>query len=801
MTASKKLIQASAGNVAGGDFYPYTIDNSARFNDNDSPKLLRTQTAGNRKIATFSFWVKRSTLGGTQHIITGGYDDGTAVSDSAPLRFRSDDKIEFLEYINGYIFHVISNAVFRDTSAWYHFVWVMDTTQTTSSNRIKLYVNGVQQSFSSASYPSQNYDTNYNASGEQTQIGYQGQTPSSNDRSYFDGYMAEFYYIDGTAYDASAFGEDKNGVWIPKSPSVTFGTNGFYLDFADSANLGNDVSGNGNDFTVNGLTSSDQMIDTPTNNFNVLNPISNGAGAISDGNLHQVGIGTATHRTNSTMSVSSGKWYFEAALTTASTFTTIGFGQDNLTAIYPGYDSLSYAQTLEYATSINNNVQPSYGTALSSGDIFMCALDLDAGEIYFGKNGTWFNSSNPSTNTSPAYSSLPAGDYQVIARPYNVGAVVDYNFGQNGSFNGTKTAQGNSDANGIGDFYYSVPTDYLALCTANLPEPTIGANSTIKPEDCFATVLYTGNGTAIGSGGKAVTGVGFQPDMVWIKNRDAADSWMCFDSVRGATKYLSLDDDGNEVTDTETLTSFDADGFTLGNNVAVNTSGEDYVAYCFKITAGFFDIVSYTGTGITHTEAHSLGVVPNLLIPKNLSTTSRSWNIYCSSLPVADPETDFLKIDTNAAVADSNTLWNDTAPTSSVFTVGTNNSCNQSGDSFICYLFADVEGFCKTGYYKGNGNVDGPFEYLGFSPQLHVYKRTDVAKSWVNILEVINPINDGSQEYLMFDNINPQAQFVLLDQLSNGIKYRTIATATNASGGDYITLSIGGNSIKYSNAR
>jgi hypothetical protein len=790
MTSSTKLIQAASG-VGGGDFYPYTVDNSCRFNKDDNAYLARTQTAGNSKTFTISAWVKRCYL--TDENVICGAD--TSGSNRFMWVFNAVDLLQIFDQQSGVVkCNVKTTAVFRDPSAWYHIVLAVDTTQGTAANRVKIYINGVEQVQAITTSPALNQDLLWNTAIEH-RIGSNVYTSAED----MDGYMAEFAHIEDSQLTATSFGEFKNGIWVPKSlTGLTFGSEGFLLDFANSAALGNDVSGNNNDFTPSGLAASDQMIDTPTNNFATLNPLwqinlaSATEAALSDGNL------TSTTATNAQYNNSvatmpfppTGKWYCEVIFTgtvNSAIYMGViaGLGQVpgatyNVNNFYHAGDSSGdCGMALAGGTKRINQVNSSYGSAVASGSVIQVAVDMDNNKIWFGDDGTYMASGDPAAGTNYASNAL-VDEVFLVGTSYTSGDTYKVNFGQ--------TA-----------FAHTPPTDFLALSTANFPEPTIGPNSTTLPSEVFATVLYTGNGTVIGSGGLAVTGVGFQPDMVWIKNRDAADQWMVFDSVRGVTKYWSLDSPDIEVTDTETLSTFDADGFTLGSNLAVNTNTEDYVAFCFKITAGFFDIQSYSGTGVAKTEAHDLGVVPSFNIVKNL-TVARSPRVYCESLPVTDPETDRLLLDGDQAVTDSATTWNDTAPTSAVITVGTDAGVNEDTEEFIVYLFANMEGLCKVGYYEGNGNADGPFAYQGFLPDFVMLKRTDVANSWVVTNGITGPTNPD--KFALRPNLPnaEDASALLQDYLSNGVKAREAGAGRNASGGDYITLSIG-TSFKYSNAR
>jgi hypothetical protein len=783
MSASKKLIQASAG-VGGGDFYPYTVDNSLRFNALDTAYMTDTLGSGTITKWTCSFWTKLTKpASGTEQRI---FNASAGTSQDTGIGVNATGQVFlFTQQSNGNYDWLVITRLLRDPSAWYNIVIVWDSANATAADRQQIYINGTREtSFATDIQPALNATSSINSASLHYIGKYYGATPNLN----FDGYLSQFCLIDNQALTASSFGQDKNGVWCPKSVSgLTFGNNGFYLDFADSSALGNDVSGNNNDFTASGLAANDQMTDTPTNNYATGNPLkirpTQSSATWSEGNLEATGSSVGTY--GSIAIPSSGEWYYEVKLTGGTSNPTIGIMDSEDYNVSPVLNAGILGNAgVSYKVVDGTNSTPYGATELVSGHIVGVHVETDGVTFYI--NGT---SQGKITHATAGY--LP---YTIAGASWT----FFFNYGQNGTFNGTETAGGNTDANGLGDFKYTVPTDALALCTANLPEPTIGPNSDILPSDVFATVLYTGNGTAIGSGGKAVTGVGFQPDMVWIKNRDAADQWMCFDSVRGATKYLSIDDTDVEVTDTQSLNTFDADGFTLGSNVAVNTNTEDYVAYCFKITAGFFDIQPYVGNATARTIAHDLGVVPNMYMVKNRDTTN-GWYAYVSSLPVTDPETDAMTVHTNAAVVDA-AYWNDTAPTSSVFSIGSSGTPNGSTYDYICYLFADVEGFCKTGYYEGNGNADGPFEYLGFSPEFHLVKKTSATGSWY-VYDTARSTSNEVDDQLLADLPNAETTgSEEMDLNSNGVKQRSADTEVNVSAGDYITLSIG-TSSKYSNAR
>ena len=324
------------------------------------------------------------------------------------------------------------------------------------------------------------------------------------------------------------------------------------------------------------------------------------------------------------------------------------------------------------------------------------------------------------------------------------------------------------------------------------------------PEQHFNIKLYNGNSQETNH-----VGIGFQPDFVWIKNRDAADSHCLFDSSRGVTKLISSDANTAETTDGDTLEAFDSDGFQIDIDDKVNTQMEDFVAWCWLANAGTrttnsesgdnpaggyqanttagFSIVDYTGTGAVGTMAHGLGAVPDLIIIKNRDEAD-SWAVYHSSNTSA-PATDYLILDTNAATADDATYWNDTAPTSSVFTVTTAHNVNADAEKYIAYCFKSIQGYSKFGSYTGNGDADGPFIYTGFKPAWTMIKRSDAADQW-NIYDNKRDIDNDVHQRLTANSSDDESTNVDpgVDYLSNGIKIRTDDDNFNNDGGVYIYM-------------
>jgi len=450
----------------------YEVANSLRFNDGSSDALTRDITSnGNKKLFTFSFWVKRSTLGSEQRILMG--DDGG--NGGTFFQFNANDKMKFASHDGtSYFVDLDTFGVFRDVSAWYHLVLVYDSAQSTASNRVKLYVNGEQETLDTSpglGFGDQNNDILYwNTSGADIDIG--ARTKNSN--LYFDGYLAEVCFIDGQALDPTSFGEfdADTGIWKPIDVSgLTFGTNGFYLDFENSGSLGADVSGNGNNFTVNNLTSIDQTTDTCTNNFATMNPlaITNSANTFSEGNLKITTPSSATSYNQATIGVSSGKWYWEVKYVSdtdgSGNYARIGIADIDP----PNTGGLGETEGIAYE-AINGRYKirgsaTTYGDTYAPGDIIGVALNLDDNELIFYKNGTAQNSGTAidiSSYTPKTGFWHPAFGYDDGSH----GGVFEANFGSPPF----TISSGNSDGNGYGNFEYAVPSGYYALNTKNLAE-------------------------------------------------------------------------------------------------------------------------------------------------------------------------------------------------------------------------------------------------------------------------------------------------------------------------------------------
>ena len=1024
----------------------YTIDQSLRFNIADSAYLSRTPgSAGNRRTWTWSGWIKRGNISvGTDSTFFSAYTNDTNRTTGVSYRSDTTDVLDFYNIEGGVDTAIIrTSAKFRDPSAWYHVVYAFDSTQSTASDRLKIYINGESQDLTTTVSVVLNSETSINSTVVHS-IGTYAGTLAHN---FIGGYLAEVHFIDGTALDASSFGEtdaDTNQ-WKPIEYTGSYGTNGFYQKYGSSgghtsftsagtttwtvpagitsvdylvvggggsggsgsggggggagayrtgtlsvtpaaeltvtvgaggaavsdsigndggssvfssitsgggggggattgatassgsgggggngsaaggsgsygydggsggtANVGGggggasavgtagvgspywgyghggagtalsitgssvtyaggggggvnhagaggnggaggggggagstqtpsagtantggggggatstsqasgaggsgiviikpatgfgfglDSSGEGNNFTATNLVATDQMIDSPTNNWCTWSPLASNATSISEGNLKAVGdtAGSYFQGPYGTFGVASGKWYWETYINDLTGGgVLVGISPSSLAItqagdLYAVLNSYTWRDNqIKYQGTDGGSTATGYGATYTNGDIIGVALDMDGGTITFYKNNS---------TQGEAFSSI-TGTYSPISCGYS-SATFTANFGQDSSFAGNLTAQGNQDSNSIGDFYYEPPTDYLALCTSNLASPEIAL-----PGDNFNTKLYTGDGATT----LAVSGVGFQPDFTWIKNRSATDHHVLVDSVRGATKYLVSNDTGPEVDDSTFVASLDSDGFTVGDDVVVNTSTENYVSWNWlaggtavsntdgSITSSVsantdagFSIVSWTAEGAIDTIGHGLSQKPELIIIKDRDGADESW------VTGADPIgwTKYLTLNSDAAENTSSSVFNDTSPSSSVFTVSDGFNDTQP---IITYCFHSVEGYSKVGSYEGNGNADGPFIYTGFKPAWILVKNATVNTQWDmwdNKRDTYNLMN----HLLQADNSSARITSAEVDFVSDGFKVRSASDNMNDSGETLVYLAFAESPFKYSNAR
>jgi len=760
---------------------------SLRFRPGATAYLSRTNATagtGGGKTWTYSYWLKYNAT--TSSPIVWGAGPASPTRPSVQFAFFTN--AFNLQSYNGtaYDFNVTSVPVYRDPSAWYHFVIAFDSTQATAANRMLFYVNGQSASIAGGgTYPSLNLASAVGAAYPQII----GQHPWGG--SNFDGYLAEMTFVDGQALGPSSFGQTDSttGGWTPKSYGGAFGTNGFYLPFTDTASVGAlvaDKSGRGSNFTASGISLTagatyDSMLDAPANqadggngrgNYATLNPVA-AQGTLSNGNLD---LTTSTANAQaSTFFVNSGKWYWEVVWT-AGSYMRIGVVNPAGQGADLGGSANGWCRLNNASRVYNNSSAPAYGTDPAVNDVQMVAMDVDAGKIWYGRNGTWDVSGNPGTGANPSQT-FAANQYMSPALASG-SASVSYsaNFGQR-------------------PFSYAPPTGFLALNTQNLPTP-----ATPKASSFMDIALWTGDGANPRS-----IGVGFQPDIVWIKPRSiSTNGHILFDSVRGAGKLLipntsSVAEITNDVNGY--VSAFNSNGFALtsGTNGAAgtNASPNTYVAWLWKKGAvPGVDVVTYTGNGTGQTVAHSLGVAPSLLVTRSRSA-NYSWGVYHKSLGATQAL--YLSL-TQAPAATTN--WNSTAPTSAVFSVGNANEANASGGSYVAYVFAEVPGFSKFGSYTGNGSADGPFVHTGFRPRYLLWRRADTTGQWYLEDSARSPSNVANtvlNPNLVDADFSDPAYNV--DFLANGFKMRNSSAQNNASGGNFIYIAFAETPFKYATAR
>jgi hypothetical protein len=790
----------------------YPLQRSVRLRSSASAYFRRANvTSTSTTTWTYSFWLKRGSTIGTQNNISGaGPSSGTSYS---AFLFDSSNAFQVNDDSGGASnFLLVTTQVFRDPSAWYHFVIAVDTTQATASNRVKVYVNGVQvTAFSTAIYPSLNYATYFNNATYTKAIGniwYNGGPGGF----YFDGYLEEINFIDGQALTPSSFGAyNSYGVWSPAKYTGTYGANGFCLNFQDNSavtttaniGIGADSSGNGNYWTSNNISLTagvnyDSMLDVPTNtsptnaNYAVLNPINAGMSTtISQGNLTFQGVANTNQGyVLSTIGVESGSFYFEVQ---PSSFTGIleVYLSNNLN-VTAGYRS--------DGTKDVDGVNSAYGASWTASDTIACAYNAGTKTVTFYKNNV-SQGSFSYTGAGPVY----AG---VVVR--GVGSANGYiNFGQR-------------------PFSYTPPTGFNRLNTYNLPDSIVPVGA-----QYMAATTYTGN-SSVRTITNTVNGTSFQPDFVWVKNRLGGNNHVLFDSVRGfgSAKDLSSNMTGAENAASDSLYGYVSGATTSGFSVAggtgtpnnydlVNVTAATYVGWQWRAsnasavtntagtitsqvsanqTAGF-SIVTYTGTGANATVGHGLGVAPRMFIIKSRSLAGENWWVWHTSLPTPTTSRILLNL-TNAYDPGAASYWNSTLPSSTVLSIGTTSGNNGSGATYVAYCFAAVPGYSAFGSYTGNGSADGPFVYTGFRPRWILLKDLTNANNWQMLDSSRNTYNVANS--ILQPNLS-DAESVFgvggIDFLSNGFKIRTSSTGINTTSAVVIYAAFAENPFKNALAR
>ena len=748
---------------------------------------------------TVSFWMKPGDPNNRNALFSFGNNYGTGgTGPTIDFDFPNADGILRIYPVSASSSASDSTAVYRDFSAWYHIVYINETGVGT-----RVFVNG-QESINTTSVTA--------ASGNSTMaIGNIANTDATAIR--FDGYMADWYFIDGQVLEPTVFGRENNqGVWVPVAydgDDEDYGDLGFHLDFADREQIGRDVSGNDNHFSNQGFNFDlpatadfDLMDDSPTQNWAVMNPLvtyegqigefggnrSTGQRGAADGNLTLNGLsapgggqkyGISTHAAR-------GRVYLEL---TIGTEINGGHGIALFVGEQPRQDETYYGDPNVYTFMDNGDVSQGNGSlngttviasfdALSEGDVASIALDMDNGNAWFAVNGVW-QEGDPEAGTDPTLTDLNTDqDYAFLG--INCGSTPDnpnINYGQQDTFTHTP------------------PAGFEALQTQNMPAATI-ANG----RDHFGVLTYTGNGA-----GQTI-GTAFVPDLIWFKTRTAGNNHLLVDSVRGGDRGLFSNEADPETTSNQYVTDFDNNGsIVTGNATEINDDLQQQVAWYWRAggaavanndgsiasqvsanTDAGFSIVTYTGTDTAGaTIGHGLSQLPECIFVKNRDESAgRSWAVYHVGIDDTAPEDFRLGLNLNTARVDTIDTWNDTAPTNTVFSVGASSLTNAT-DDFVAYCWHSIPGYSAFGSYDGNSDADGPFIYTGFRPAFVMVKRTNANGSWMMFDSTRSP-NNPCGARLAADLANDEADATYLDLVSNGFKLRESGSAYNSTGGDYI---------------
>ena len=762
MVFNNNLLLGAAGQ--SGAFDTTLIERSAWF-DGAADYLEYTPASGSGNSDwTFSAWVQRLAFGSYGGIFNARVDANNLIQ----FYFTSDDKIRITVITAGTTHPDVTTVrVFRDTS-WYHLALQYDGT----NSLLTLWVNGesvLTDAITSAA----------TAAGQSASAHDLGVLRNSPGSLIFFGKlaMAQATLILGSAPDASTFLTSytfgvNGSQYVPRADATiaalatAAGGNSFCLTTAIGD--GTDASGNGNNFTPTSMSdAANGSANTPSNQHVLLNPLASN-GTVSNGAQVWTVTGVGAAPCTIYAPPNSGSYYAKCTITAVGTgglpgVVGSGFYYSNPDMRYPG-DTATGLVSIGYFGPNGNKIisggSYAYGSTFTTADEIGIKIDTDNGEVTFYKNGT-----------------------SQGAISYDNTVPVTFSSGY-GSLVGSSTQ--------TWDFAATPPADEKTLNTANLPTPSF------QGADYFNPILYTGNGST-----NAITGVGFQPDLVWIKNTSSATSHSLYDAVRGVQKQLESDNTSAETTEATGLTAFGSDGFTVGSLAQVNTNTNNFVGWSWlaggagasntdgsitstvsKAAADHFSIVTYTGTGAAATVGHGLGGVPDLIIVKNRGTTG-NWAVQSSETSYA---TNVLYLNlTNASAAAALSVWNSTNPTSSVFSINSSADTNASTNTYVAYCFKNVPGVCEIGSYTGNGSADGAFIYTGFKAAWIMIKRYNSSGAWTifdNQREGYNVDNDE----LVANTTAAETTTDYVDILSNGFKLRSTDADVNASGGGYIFM-------------
>ena len=790
-----------------------TIQQSLRFRNDSgvSAQYLHNTSLAGHQLSnyTISVWVKRGnfTDGSARYIITSG-DTTTSTgggNNVNKLSFNHDGSTP------GFVFkdaggdtHSSTQPRHTDYSAWYHVVAQRDH----SAGTVKLYINGTEIGSASAT----GSPGLFNQSGDNAVLIGLYADPDYGS-SGWNGYMAEFNFLESKLEPTDFARTNDDGVWVPKDlsglTSDQYGAKGFRLKFDSSAGLGDDSAPTGgnhasaNDFTAVGfdtaaISSSNEdndidYNDTPTNNYAVLNPLN-----IYDTNVtySQANLranygagGSATVFVD--MPMADGKYYWECTLKVqvegwAGVITEDYEKRDSINPFSDNSDGWSYnfSGSSDNQKNHNGSNSSSHGVTAAD-DTIGFLLDIPSGTLKIEINGA--------TQSNSEFTNIPTNKRLFVA--FNIGGGsgnvnMDWNFGQMP--------------------FIHEPTGYQHVATNNLPEPTIK-----NGKEHFDCLTWSGDGT----NGRDISGLNFQPDLVWIKRRNGANQHNLYDSVRGVTKHLTPDNNYNQSTTANSLTAFNSDGIQVGTGASDNTSSpaSTYVGWCWKaggtavtnddgstqstISANSdagFSIVTWTGTGSNTTVGHGLSSAPELVFIKNYGTNTTDWVVQSTEIAANE----YLHLNASNSVPGSpNASYSNGAHTASVLNIGSFSHVNESSGSLIAYCWHSVEGYQKIGRFKGNNNSDGPFVYTGFSIQWVMIKAIDSSQPWLIWDVERTPSNPTGKPIRANSNvIEDDFSTVKIDILSNGFKIRGGHPYHNNSGEEYLYMAIASNPFGGENA-
>ena len=775
------LFEGNGGGQRVGNFVPFTdngtIANSCLFNRADNATMTRTpSSAGTRTKFTISVWVKLSSNFGTRRFIfyaaaSGNNFAGIEISSNNRFRMYASDGVGASVDLD-----LESTRTLEDTSKWYHLVAVFDSTQSSASDRAKMYIDGDQVTVFSTNTNNLVEDFEFQGTNNVLNIvgGWDSSVGGSPATYAFDGYMAEMNLVDGTAYTPSTFGltDTSTGRWIPKTlTGISYGTNGFRLQHGTNSNLGDDTSGNSQDFTSNNLATTDQTTDSPTQNHMTFDPLRSSDWTFTEGNLQCAGTpssGAGRHSLSNMILPKSGKYYFEMTvdvnndspryfgLAKADASVTEGTTAN----VLPRVVVIRNGGTSDGHFISDGSTASANGFATTNGTVINFALDATNEKLYVGKDGSYYDfeggSGNPTNGTGATFTNIyKTIDWKAINMSFSTGSggtshKVTWNFGQ-------KT------------FAHTAPTGFSALQQDNFPE--------------------TSKGT---------------PGFTWIKDRDNSLNHNSYDSSNGVFNRLVPNENSAILNTQGGVSKFLKGGIAVGDTANVNNNNASMVAWNWVANGGTtsantdgsgatiastiqanqtagFSIVRYDGDGgnAARKVAHGLSQAPEWILLKFLDVTG-NWTVYHKSIG----NTGRLSLNLSSGTDTSSNYFNNTSPTSSVFTVGS--SFNQStAYDYVAYCWHSVPGFSKIGKYVGNQNADGPFVYTGFKPAWVITKSSSTATNW-NILDTTrSPVNPMTLRISAVD-ADAEESNRSFDFLSNGFKLRESGTDVNQSGITYV---------------